>query len=251
VKDYIKKQLKDLNAKSPGEKDTESLQLLKGWIREWEAELAWAHFGIHPRKVSHLRLQFYTGDIFMEDPGSRDVLPLLKKLEQIRPDIITVAMDPESSGPDTHFKTLIAVAKALEAYKSRHPEHEIRVWGYRNVWTRFHLSEADFIIPVSLNSFAVLHNMFNTCFLSQTTASFPSYELDGTFSELAQKIWVEQFNDLIRIVDRDFFSKSKSPMLRRAFGAIYMKDMAYSAFLEETAPIKNMLRSKKNLKALA
>jgi glucosamine-6-phosphate deaminase len=40
--------------------------------------------------------------------------PILRLLEQIKPTIITVALDPEASGPDTHYKVLQATAGALK-----------------------------------------------------------------------------------------------------------------------------------------
>jgi glucosamine-6-phosphate deaminase len=121
------------------------------------------------------------------------------------------------------------------------------VFGYRNIWSRYHIAEADTIVPISLNSFAVLDSMFKTCFISQRTASFPSHELNGTFSKLAQKIWVEQHNDLNKLMGRDFFYASPNPMLRRAYGAIYLKDMTYAEFREEMEPMYKFLDSKKSL----
>ncbi len=49
-------------------------------------------------------------------------MPILNLFEKIRPDIITVAMDPEASGPDTHYKVLQAVASALAIYLENNPE---------------------------------------------------------------------------------------------------------------------------------
>ncbi len=235
--EYVNKQLHTISKLSPGEVDPESIRDIKSWLREWEAELVWSHFGIGMDKVSHLRLKFYTGDIFPEDPEKEDVDKILELLEKVEPTVVTLALDPEGSGPDTHYKTLIALAKALEIYTSSRPDLNIHIWGYRNVWSRFHPAEVNTIIPVSLNSFAVLHSMFNSCFTSQRSASFPSYELDGPFSELAQKVWVEQFDTLTSLLGKSYFYKSPNPMMRRAYGAIYIKDMDYGEFKEE---IKNM-----------
>lgn len=245
---FVRSQIAVLVRLEPGQVDPESIQLMKGWIREWEAELVWAHFGHGRDHVHHLRLKFYTGAIFPDDPDyQRDVVPMLQLLEKVRPNIVTVAMDPEGSGPDTHFKVLIAVARALEEYVKVHGDNGLRVYGYRNIWSRYHISEADTIVPISLNSFAVLDSMFNTCFISQRTASFPSHELNGTFSELAQKIWVEQHNDLNKLLGRDFFYGSPHPMMRRAYGAIYLKDMSYPEFRAEMEPMYRFLDSKKSL----
>lgn len=234
----------------PGMREPETLQKLKGWLREWEAELAWAHFGLGPEQVSHLRLEFYTGSIFPHDPEyERDVLPIVALLEKVRPDVVTLALDPEGSGPDTHFKVLMAMAAALETYTARHGVGDLRVWGYRNVWARFHPAEVNAIIPVSLNSFAVLHNMFDTCFVSQRSASFPSPELDGTFSRLCQRVWVDQLRDLHALLGRETFYGDPHPMMKRAYGAIYLKDMSYAEFVEEMRPHRELMKAKEQVKS--
>lgn len=232
----------------PGRQEPEILHLIKGWLREFEAELVWAHFGIEMDHVSHLRLHFYSADIFPEYPNYElDVLPILNLLEKIRPTIISLALDPEGSGPDTHYKTLIALSDAIDKYVENHPEMNLHIWGYRNVWSRYEPSSVNRIIPVSLNAFAVLHNMFVNCFISQKSASFPSYELDGTFSELAQKIWVEQHNQLLLLLGREFFYNSPNPMLKRAYGAIFLKDMTYKEFSEHIKGVRRLLKTKEQL----
>lgn len=240
-----------LSTIDPGTRENEIAQVIKGWTREFEAELVWEHFGIGLDHVSHLGLQFYTGDIFVEYPDpERDVKPILDLLEKVRPNIVSLALDPEGSGPDTHFKTLIAIAGALERYVEKYHVNDLKVWGYRNIWSKFHISDVSMIVPVSLNSFAVLGSMFNNCFISQKSASFPSYEYEGPFSDLAQRIWVEQQNQLNTLLGRDFFYDSKLPLLKRSYGAIYLKEMTYSEFCAEIEFIKGLINTKKVLKEL-
>ena len=240
-----------LSTVDPGKKEIEIAQQIKGWTREFEAELVWAHFGIGLDHVSHLRLQFYTGDIFVEYPDpERDVKPILDLLEKVRPNIVSLALDPEGSGPDTHFKTLIAISNALEKYVEKYQDSDIKIWGYRNILSKFHISDVSMIVPVSFNSFAVLDNMFNNCFMSQKSASFPSYEYEGPFSDLAQRIWVEQHRQLITLLGREFFYDSQLPLLKRSYGAIYIKEMTYKEFCTEIEFIKDMIDNKKGLKKL-
>jgi len=176
-----------------GENNPPDIQRLKGMLREFEEELAWAHYGVRMEDIHHLRLGFYTGDIFNEIPErGRDVEPILNLIKQTNPDIITLALDPEGSGPDTHYKVLQAIAEAIRIWEKEKDLSNVRIWGYRNVWYRFDPAEANLMFPVSLNSMAVLRDTFMTCYLSQKEASFPSYELDGPFCDLTQKIWVEQ-----------------------------------------------------------
>jgi glucosamine-6-phosphate deaminase len=232
----------------PGRTEPSIFHLIKGWLREYEAELVWAYFGIDMDHVAHLRLPFYSANIFPEYPNFElDVLPIIELLEKIRPTIITLALDPEGSGPDTHYKTLIALADAIDKYAASRPEMNLRIWGYRNIWSRYRLDEVNTVIPTSLNSFAVLHNMFNSCFLSQKSASFPSFELDGTFSELAQKIWVDQHNHLVELMGQEFFYDSPNPLLRRSYGAIYLKDMSYKEFSDYLIPVRSLLKAKEML----
>lgn len=232
----------------PGRKEPAIFYTIKGWIREFEAELVWAHFGVDYENIFHLRLPFYSDEIFPQYPDfDKDVKPLLQIMEQIHPTIITMALDPEGSGPDTHFKTLIAIAEAIDHYKQAYPDAHLTLWGYRNIWSRFELYECNRIFPTSLNSFAVLHNMFNHCFISQREASFPSFEHDGTFSELAQKIWVDQFQLLKQLLGESYFYASDHPMLRRAYGALFIKEMSYEAFSQEMRFIRRLLALKDSM----
>jgi len=232
---FAQEQLTLLQQHIPGTTLPDTIKLIKSWIRQWEAELVWAHFGLDIRDIYHLQLKFYSDNMFPKDLNfEQDVKPIVDLLMKIKPTTITLALDPEGSGPDTHYKTLLAIRRALQAYIERYDKEIPRIWGYRNVWSNFHPAKATMIVPVSLNSFAVLHNMFNTCYLSQKSASFPSSKLDGTFSELAQKTWVRQFNDLTRLLGKGMFYNDDHPMMRRAYGAIYFKDMSYEEFVEET-----------------
>jgi glucosamine-6-phosphate deaminase len=248
VGNYVGELIAQLKGIEPGRSEPAVFHLIKGWLREYEAELVWAYFGIDMDHVYHLRLPFYSANIFPEYPDfEADVLPIVKLLEKIKPTIITLALDPEGSGPDTHYKTLIALSDAIDKYAESRPEMNLRVWGYRNVWSRYRIDEVNKIIPTSLNSFAVLHNMFNSCFLSQKSASFPSFEIDGTFSELAQKIWVEQHNHLMDLMGQQYFYNSPNPMLRRSYGAIYLKDMSYKEFSDYLIPVRSLLKAKEML----
>ena len=180
----------------------------------------------HTDSIFHLRLGFYTGDIFTEEPDERrDVHPVLELLNKIEPDVVTVALDPEASGPDTHYKVLQVLTAALKQYEKQSGRKQIRIWGYRNVWYRFHPSEANLFIPVSLNMFALQDNAFRNSFLSQRAASFPSYEHDGPFSELAQKIQVEQYQTMKTCLGRSFFYEHRSALMRATRGMVFIKQM--------------------------
>ncbi|HPP30754.1 MAG TPA: glucosamine-6-phosphate deaminase, partial [bacterium] len=225
----------------PGKKDIPDMQKLKGMIREWEEELLWAHLGFSCNNIFHLRLGFYTGDIFTPQPElERDVKPFLSVMEKVNPDIITVAFDPEGTGPDTHYKVLQIVAEGLKIYKGK-TNKKITVWGYRNIWDRFHPSEANIYVPVSMNSLAIMKSAFDICFASQRSASFPSYEYDGPFSELAAKIMVQQGGIIKRVLGRDFFGASKYARIRASRGINFLKEMTLDEFLKESLTLKNLM----------
>ncbi len=215
-----------------GQKNPPDIQTLKGMIREYEEELVWAYFGSTCKEVHHLRLGFYTGDIFTEKPNhERDVKPILRQLREIQPTIISLAFDPEGSGPDTHYKVLQAIAEAIREWGKEKDLSNIKIWGYRNVWFRFHPAEATHIVPVSLNAMGVMQESFTNSYLSQVDASFPSYMHDGKFSDLAIRIWVEQLKTIQLLIGKPFFFQNPSPRLRTTHGLLFFREMEVNEFL--------------------
>jgi glucosamine-6-phosphate deaminase len=230
--DTIEKIISILENSYNGKKDPPDIQKLKGMLREFEEELVWAHYGVKIQNIEHMRLGFYTGDLFTPQPqGERDVAPVLGLLRRIQPDIISLAFDPEGAGPDTHYKVLQAIADALRQWRKEKDLSEVRIIGYRNVWHKFHPAEANVFVPVSLNSMAVLNSSFRNCYISQVDASFPSPDFDGPFSELSQKIWVEQFKRVQLILGKDFFYDNDSPKLRATHGMVFCREMDCDTFL--------------------
>ena len=225
-----------------GEKNPPDVQKLKGMIREFEEELVWAHFGVQVKNIHHLRLGFYTGDIFTEVPDrQRDVEPVLKMLREIKPTVISLALDPEGSGPDTHYKVLQTIAAAVKQWSKETDLSGLRIWGYRNVWYRFHPAEANVFVPCSLNSLSMLESSFNDCYLSQVDASFPSYELDGPFSKLARKIWVEQLKAIQLMLGKNYFYENPHPRIRAAHGLVFFKEMSLEEFLGQARELERTM----------
>lgn len=72
-----------------------------------------------------------------------------------------------------------------------------------------------------------------SCYLSQKNASFPSYELDGPFCDLDQRIWVDQHQELELVLGRDFWYQNPDPRCRAAHGALYLREMTVDEFLQE------------------
>lgn len=225
-----------------GEKNRKDIQRLKGMIREFEEELVWAHYGVQVKDVRHLRLGFYSGDIFTENPEKdRDVEPILKLFRELQPTVITLALDPEGSGPDTHYKVLQAIAESVREWGKESDLSKLKIWGYRNVWYRFKPEEANIIVPVSLNSMATLKDTFLNCYLSQRDASFPSYEYDGPFCDLTQKIWVEQHKTMELVLGRDYWYQNDHPRLRATHGLVFLKEMNADQFIGEARKLEKSM----------
>ena len=220
----------------PGEKDTPDIQKLKGMTREWESACLWGYFGWNGNSIFNLRLGFYQGNIFTEEPTvSRDVLPVVRLLEKVKPDIVSVAFDPEASGPDTHYKVMQAVSEALRMYKRG---KDTDIIGYRNVWFRFQPHEANVFVPVSLNMLTLQKESFMNTYLTQKAASFPSYAFDGPFPLLAQKIQVEQYEILKTCLGRDFFFDHPSALIRATRGFVFLKKMKLDEFVHHSRELR-------------
>ncbi len=215
-----------------GEKNPSKIQKLKGMIREFEEELVWAHFGVQVKNVHHLRLGFYTGDIFTEQPDKkRDVEPIVEMFRKINPTKISLTLDPEGSGPDTHYKVLQATAEAVRQWGEEKDLSELRIIGYRNVWFKFEPHEANVIVPVSLGDLSVMEDSFSNCYLSQVNASFPSYSHNGKFSTVAKRTWVSQLNDIQLLLGKNYFYLHERAKVRSSHGLIFFRDMNVEEFL--------------------
>lgn len=215
-----------------GEKNPSKIQKLKGMIREFEEELVWAHFGVQVKNVHHLRLGFYTGDIFTEQPDkTRDVEPIVELFRKVNPTKISLTLDPEGSGPDTHYKVLQATAAAVKKWGEEKDLSELRIIGYRNVWFKFEPHEANVIVPVSLGDMSVMEDSFTNCYLSQVNASFPSYSHNGKFSTVAKRTWVGQLNDIQLLLGKNYFYLHERAKVRASHGLIFFRDMNVEEFL--------------------
>ena len=232
----------ELRSYYDGQKNSSEIQKLKGMLREYEEELVWSNFGVKGTNIHHLRLGFYSGDVFSEDPTrERDVSPILDQLRSIKPTVISLALDPEGSGPDTHYKVLQSIASAVRMWSKETNLDNLRIWGYRNVWYRFDQSESNLIVPVTLNTMSVMKSIFLNSYLSQKDASFPSHELNGPFCDLSEKIWVEQHQDLQILLGRDFWYEHENPQLRAVHGAIYLKELKVEEFLGIARRLQNLV----------
>ena len=213
-----------------GVANSSEVQQLKGEIREFEEELVWAYAGTSLNHIHHLRLGFYSHD---EDfPNrERDVMPILNQLRELKPTVITVAIDSEGLGPNTHYKVMQSIAEAIRLWNEEADLRDLRIFGYRNVWSTFHPAEANVYVPVSLNAMAVFEKAFKDSYLTQVKAEFPNPDFDGPFSELAEQIWVKQYKDIQLILGKNFFYENAHPLVRATHGLVFLKAMNVGEFI--------------------
>ncbi|SHJ24593.1 glucosamine-6-phosphate deaminase [Tangfeifania diversioriginum] len=236
--DAIYEILTSLKNSYDGSKNPPKIQKLKGMIRELEEELVWAHYGTMVKNVHHLRLGFYHSNSKGSQPDmEKDVMPILEDFRKYKPTVISLAMDPQGSGPDTHYKVLQAIARAVEEWDKEEDLSNLRIVGYRNVWFRYNPWDVEVIVPVSLNALATLDKSFEECYITQVNASFPSYQLDGKFSDLTQSIWFEQHKQIQLLLGKNYFYQNSSPLLRATHGMVYIRELDVSQFLEEASSL--------------
>ena len=221
----------------PGEKDDKSMQLLKGALRESEADRMWRIHGLSLNHITHLRSRFYTGEYFTPKPNYHyDVKPILSLLNQHKPDIVTVTFDPEGTGPDTHYKVLQMVAESLHDWQQEN--HTPLIWGYRNVWYRFQPYDVTRMIPVSKDELDTLHTIFINCFSTQKDAPFPSHFYDGPFSRISIQIQEEQLGIMRTLLGKEFFETHPDLKIRNAAGLCFIKEMTTEGFLNEAQKLR-------------
>ncbi len=244
LSEAINEVMESLKNSYDGSKNPPKIQKLKGMIREFEEELVWAHYGVMVKNVHHLRLGFYQNNVMGSKPDmEKDVLPILNDFRKYKPTVISLAMDPQGSGPDTHYKVLQAIAAAVEEWNREEDLSNLRIVGYRNVWFKYNPWDVEVIVPVSLNALATLDKSFSECYVTQVNASFPSYQLDGKFSELTQRTWFEQHKQIQFLLGKNFFYENNSPLLRATHGMIYLRELNVEQFLQEAANLGKSMES--------
>ena len=239
VEDVENRFQEEIDNLSKGIPNSAEIQKLKGEVREFEEELVWAYTGTALSHIHHLRLGLYNAKAPepVEGPTpwtpdlERDVMPILKQLREIRPTVMTVAIDSAGLGPNTHYKVMQSIAEAVRLWSKETDLMDLKVFGYRNVWSTFHPAEANFYVPVSLNAIAVFEKAFNDSYLTQVKAEFPNPDFDGPFSELAEKIWVKQLKDIQFVLGKDFFYENAHPLIRATHGLIFLKQMTATEFV--------------------
>ena len=226
LQDYVKN-IRDMIREGKHGAMDKDIQLLKSWIREFEAESMWYSRGVKTEDIHHLHLPFYSDKTFPTYPDKQDIEPIIYLLTEIQPDIVTVCLDPEGSGPGTHFKCLLAMYKAMETYYTlgcytKRP----RIWGYRNVWSRFTINDAPLTgFQVSAGEALSFESEFKRNYKSQTDAEFPNPYTPLPFQRIATNTWRKQ---LVKYGDKETWPY---------YGTILIKEMSLRLFRNYMEPL--------------
>jgi glucosamine-6-phosphate deaminase len=72
-------------------------------------------------------------------------------------------------------------------------------------------------------------------------ASFPSYQHDGKFSDLTQRIWVEQLKMVQLLLGKNYFYQNESPRVRTTHGLLFFKEMNLEEFLSHARELEKSM----------
>lgn len=170
-------------------------QQLKGLLRQSESDCKWMLLQGSIDHVLHADMDWYYD--LTDDNFNQSVRRFVEHLEQVQPDIITVAIDPCGVGPSTHFVSLQLIAAAVSCYVRRHPQaaQQLEIIGYRNIWSNFSIASASMIVPVSHQELHDMESIFQFCFASQAVVKHPVME-DMSFAQVARMIQEQQGQDI-------------------------------------------------------
>jgi glucosamine-6-phosphate deaminase len=147
----------DLDQKSPGQPDSDSILSIKGLIRKNEARAGALSIGCPESNLHFLDLPFYrTGTIAKKPVGPEDIAIIDELLRRLRPDQIYVAGDL-ADPHGTHRVCAEAIFAVLLDWKSRgEPIPEVLM--YRGAWQEYPLHEIEIAVPLSPSDLALKRN---------------------------------------------------------------------------------------------
>lgn len=226
--------------KQPGDMDVASIKMLKGMIRESEADRLLSLKNISLENIIHLRSKFYSGKDFFKTPrNDTDVEPFVNVYNAFQPDVITVQDDPQSAPPITHYKVRQIIAQALRHHEAVRKDN-LQIWGYRNIWFKYKTYEANVFVPVTAKMLDAQKRAFESCYNTQKSASFPSPFFEGDFPQLSAIIQKDQLQDLKILLGTEYFTKNPTPELRNAAGFIYLRQMKLKEFLQDANELQQL-----------
>jgi glucosamine-6-phosphate deaminase len=92
--------------------------------------------------------------------------------------------------------------------------------------------------------FSILHDAFMNSFITQKDASFPSHEHDGPFSQLAQRIQVEQYQKIKTCLGREWFHNHPSALIRATRGLVFLREMSPPEFFDSCRELRKSVENR-------
>jgi glucosamine-6-phosphate deaminase len=226
--------------KRPGDEDIPQIKRLKGMMRESESDRVWSLERVKMLDIYHLRSKFYNNHSYENITNyDSDVEPIEQITNKINPDVITIPDDPVGIRPTTNYLALQSIARMLESYiKEKSFEQLPKIWGYRNIWFKYHVNEANIMVPVSQRKIDSELKIFDLGFNTQNTNSFPIPLYDAKFSEISTMLQQTQRKELGTLLGEDFFKNNKNKSIKNSVGFIFMKEMTVAEFISRANILK-------------
>ncbi len=138
-----------LDAKKPGQPDTEEVLKIKALIRATEARAAARACGIPPERLEFLDLRFYRTGTKTKGPiHPQDIADIVELLNRLKPAQIYVA--GELSDPHgTHRICAEAVFSAVRQVRAASSVPPFDVWLYKGAWEEWEPHEIEMAVPLS------------------------------------------------------------------------------------------------------
>jgi len=216
-------------SKKIGDIDIPLVIQFKGRIRESEAETKWMISKGDCKNVTHLRSTFYHANSRRADAAMEyDIQQCILYLEQIQPNIITIALDPSGVGPRTHYRSLQLISTAI----SRCPQFkDVQIIGYRNVWSSFELDQSSIIVPVTESEIVAMESIFDYCYETQKNTIFAGTDSDGNFAAQVRYIQEVQWQQVQNKLGSNYTLNNQLDTTLKFVGAIFLQSMTIDALV--------------------
>ena len=138
-----------LEKKRKGEKDTESVRIIKGLIRVSEAKNTCRFVGVPEENIHFLNMPFYETGIVQKRPlGEDDYVVVTDLIREIQPHQIYAAGDL-ADPHGTHKVCLDAVIEALKRLKNETFMKDCWTWLYKGAWAEWDIDLIEMAVPMS------------------------------------------------------------------------------------------------------
>jgi len=145
----LKKAEKSILKKATGAKDSKSVQLVKGMIRQGEARAGARFCGLKDDRIHFLNLPFYeTGKTKKKDLAQEDIDIIKQILEEVQPHQVYAAGDL-ADPHGTHRVCLESIFQAFEQLKGSKWIKDCWLWLYRGAWHEYPIDEIEMAVPIS------------------------------------------------------------------------------------------------------